>query len=138
MKTSAIIIFCIGIIFIYFGVVGLIEAKKKKFGFCEYMRNEPNIPIRNSAPSQKLQVNGRDYFGTPPEQSRNFTDLIEVAKIGNYYHFDKEPNAYRPYKVTVKDEHCVVLTADNDSIVLYLENATSMEKEKIIYIFPAK
>lgn len=64
---------------------------------------------------------------------------IFTKKSGNYYHFEGyKPNAFRPYKVEVKDEHQVVLTADNDTIVLYLENATVLAEERLIYIFPIK
>lgn len=86
-------------------------------------------------PKSKIHVHGS--VGLMP-LGWNPSEKLDI-RTGNYYHFEGyKPNAFKPYSVKVKDEHNVILTTDNDTIVLYLENATNMAEEKLIYILPPK
>lgn len=121
------------------------------------------MPIGSPSPVEKLRITGTGQIETSqlkvyPEGFRQDEEgnigigdsKFEISSVApkildgrdkgifskpyNHYHFEEQ--CYKPYKVEVKDEHRVILTADNDTISLYLENATRLEEETIIYILP--
>jgi hypothetical protein len=84
----------------------------------------------------KDSVDANIIFSSVAVEIKEGRDKGIFSKPYNHYHFEEQ--CYKPYKVTIKDEHSVILTCDNDTIVLYLENATNMAEEKLIYILPTK
>lgn len=61
--------------------------------------------------------------------------LVTLAVIMSAQRKGHEQTTFdRPYKVTIVNEHKVECTYKADTVVLYFENATSLNEEEVVFI----